>query len=158
MENWSRSECFLTASLHRFAAPSSFLTFKASLLPICTTSLQSSPSLIMPWFITTLLSTVFLESAVVFLLFHFNPLCGLPKPLRSSLLLVLYCDNDIIGKAFSPSSLLLSVNGVNVILCPRQSKNVSWQNIFLDLRNFWTKERFFRLLSTFVKFICGFRN
>ena len=122
MENRSRSECFLTASLHSFAAPSSFLTFKASLLPICTTSLQSSPSLIMPWFITTVLSTVFFESAVVFLLFHFNPLCGLPKPLRSSLLLVVHCDNDIIGKAFSPSSLLLSVNGVNVICAHGRAK------------------------------------
>ena len=132
MENWSRSECFLTASLHSFAAPSSFLTFKASLLPIFTTSLQPSSSLIMPWFITIPLSTVFFESAVVFLPFHFNPLCGLPKPLRSSLLLVVYCDNDMVGKAFSPSSLLLSVYGVNVI-CAHGRAQMSSDKTFFSI-------------------------
>ena len=111
--------------MHTFAATSSFQTFKASLLPLFTTSLQSSSSLIMPTFITTLFSAVFFEFAVVSLPFHFNPLCGLPKPLRSSTLLAVYSDNDIVGEAFSHSSPPLSCNDVNVIFEPHLKQNLS---------------------------------
>lgn len=56
--------------------------------------------------------------------FLFNPLCGLPKPLRSSLLLAVYCNNGIVGEAFSPASSLLSCD-VCGIFGPHLKHNLS---------------------------------
>ena len=45
---------------------------------------------------------------------------------------ILACDNDMVGKAFSPSSLLLSVNGVNVI-CAHGRAQMSSDKTFFSI-------------------------